>query len=452
MKTKFIYAILAIAVLSIASCSRDEDSLFDKNPTERANEAMSNILTTLPAAPNGWDMVYFANPESQGYHVLIKFAKDGRATVAAKNALTTRDRYQVDSTSVWEVLLDYGPILTFNTYNKIMHAWADPQNDGNGYLGDYEFLILETTPSLIRLKGKKHSAYCYLRPVPADKNWEDFFTETKKLADQWVGNANLLLLNKGGKSYMLYPTTTNSEGSYILSSATSGLMTTIEKGKPFDADESNIYPYAVIEEGIQMQYGFFDDKKNVLFKHDGNQFIAEDGSTITSGNLNEYVGYYLQYMKKGWTLSMKGDICPALAEIVDALNAQLRAVTKKDETCITGLRIKYVTSMSIYEEDKVYVAFQYTTDGKKNSSDVDYEYKMEYNAGGVTLNYVGPRPTKTNTGETVLTAYPQLGILLNAINGTYTISSENPINPTLGCRFTNTSNSNLYMDATGTSK
>ena len=153
---KIIFILLAAVVLM--GCNRDEKSLFDKSAAERAEEAITNGNNYLVTAEHGWEMLYFANTESRGYHMLITFKKNGQAIITAKNTLTTKDKIVTDTESTWELISDYGPVLSFNTYNTVLHAWSDPQNDGDGYLGDYEFLILSSSADEIQLKGKKHSA------------------------------------------------------------------------------------------------------------------------------------------------------------------------------------------------------------------------------------------------------------------------------------------------------
>lgn len=440
MKTKIIYAILAVAILNMASCSRDEKSLFDKNPTERANEAMDNILTTLPAASNGWDMVYFANPDSEGYHVLVKFGKDGRATVAAKNDLTTRGRFRTDSTSVWEVMLDYGPILTFNTYNNVMHAWADPQDDGLGYEGDYEFLILETTPELIRLKGKKHSAYCYLRPIKDGIGWEDALDELAAKNEEYLGNYNLLVLNKDGRQYNLQY-------------AADGIFALTPIGEEIN-DDTETFPYAVTLDGIQLQYNYSYTGKQTFYAFAGDHFTGEDGNTISMGELNDYFYNYFRLSGMGWMINTTDRMCAEFAAKVNDVNAILQKSSSKAHT--VGLRIKYKPRTTYNEgeegsKEHTYVSFIYTTDGKKNTA-VDYEFDLKKTGSTIKLEYLKPVPTRNNTGEKVLESIPTLLNLLKALNGEYTFKTSNVINPTIESSLVSSSKADYTLLVKGTAE
>ena len=186
MKAKYLFIGLALATL-LGACSRDEESLFDKSAAERAQEALTNAEDVLVAPAYGWEMLYFANTGSRGYNVLVKFDANGRVTATAKNSLTTGNRIVTDSESTWEVKLDYGPILTFDTYNEVLHAWADPRSDGDGYLGDYEFLILHADANYVKLKGKKHGGYMHLYPIKESVTPEDYFAEVEALQQKLFG-------------------------------------------------------------------------------------------------------------------------------------------------------------------------------------------------------------------------------------------------------------------------
>ncbi len=176
MKRKYILLLLTAAVVCSA-CKRDEESLFSESAAQRIQTSLNNTQKALVSATNGWEMLYFPNPESAGYSVLLQFFADGHVRAASRNPQTTANIYKEDSRSTWDIKADYGPILTFDTYNNIIHAWADPQTDGDGYLGDYEFLILEANNDYIRLKGKKHEAYVTMFRLGDNQDWRAYFDE-----------------------------------------------------------------------------------------------------------------------------------------------------------------------------------------------------------------------------------------------------------------------------------
>ena len=138
MKAKYL-VIIGLLAATFAACSRDEESLFEKPAAIRAQEAIENAFDVLTAPANGWEMAYFPNLETsaKGYNMVLKFSKNGNVSVTAKNSATTNNKIMTDTASTWAVKSDYGPILTFDTYNDVFHAFSDPGNDGAGLLGDY---------------------------------------------------------------------------------------------------------------------------------------------------------------------------------------------------------------------------------------------------------------------------------------------------------------------------
>ena len=140
MKAKYLVLIGLFAATMVA-CSRDEESLFEKPAAQRAQEAIENAFDVLTSNEAGWEMAYFPNLEAsaKGYNMVLKFNKNGNVSATAKNSSTTMNKIMTDTASTWAVKSDYGPILTFDTYNDVFHAFSDPQDNGAGLLGDYEF-------------------------------------------------------------------------------------------------------------------------------------------------------------------------------------------------------------------------------------------------------------------------------------------------------------------------
>lgn len=223
---KKTYIILLALTMVFAACSRDEESLFDKSAAQRVEEALTNATDILTSAENGWEMLYFPNQANAGYTVILKFDEHGQVTAASRNPQTTKSVYKEDKNSTWAVRADYGPILSFDTYNDVMHAWADPHPDGDGYLGDYEFLILEATPQKVRLKGKKHEAYCEMYPMPKGASWTGYFDDVYKLRD-------LLVTKNNGAEFNFVSGSTTTRMTY-----SDGMM--IE-----NLEEGLIYPFVI---------------------------------------------------------------------------------------------------------------------------------------------------------------------------------------------------------------
>jgi len=148
---KIINLIVCLVALLLSSCVMEQPDLFTGSPAERLNKALKNDIDSLQHAGNGWAMEYFATTGSAGYTLLVKFSPSGQAVIAGKSELT--GNLLVTDSCLYQMIGDNGPVLTFNTYNKVLHAFSNPVNpDGYGLEGDYEFDVLTTTTNQIIVK------------------------------------------------------------------------------------------------------------------------------------------------------------------------------------------------------------------------------------------------------------------------------------------------------------
>ena len=144
-----------ILMLSLVACAPSEvDDLFDESPAERLDNAVKNYTELLKADGGRWLMQYFANPDMEGINFIMTFHNDGSVDISTQNAYVNDGAFYSDR-SLWQVVSDYGPVLSFNTYNRAFHVFSSPQSDGSGYEGDYEFIILSATDNQINLRAKK---------------------------------------------------------------------------------------------------------------------------------------------------------------------------------------------------------------------------------------------------------------------------------------------------------
>lgn len=172
---------MASAVV-LTACSRDEGDLFNDSAAERVKKAQEKLYHTLVDEPNGWEMRYFPHSETAGYAFLMQFYDDKSVLIATKNKVSSSSSYK-EEVSLWGTDGTQGAVLTFNSYNSIFHKFADPGTDGLGYEGDYEFVVMQTTPECIKLKGKKHGAYIYMYPLSDEyaTDWAKYFADVDQI-------------------------------------------------------------------------------------------------------------------------------------------------------------------------------------------------------------------------------------------------------------------------------
>lgn len=228
MKINKIFQLAAIAAvtLSVTACSNEEGDYFSESAAQRLDEAPALYSQRLVAAQNGWAFQYFPTtetsyPEGIGYLMLAKFSTNGSVTIGMNNVFTG-SRYGSD-TSAWQVITDDGPVLSFNTYNSMLHSFSNPDDipwimngsssrphisvQGTGIGGDYEFVITEAPEdgSYIRLKGKKRGTYSLLTPLADGTDFATYLQDVNDFRSKiFATNApNTYLLNAGSRVYQL---------------------------------------------------------------------------------------------------------------------------------------------------------------------------------------------------------------------------------------------------------
>ena len=183
---KRIYLILLIIPLFWQSCKIHEPDLFDQNPSERLIQTLNNVNTILKAAPNGWIMDYYPgvgdfsragarNPNPRqwgGYTLLFEFKDNDLVTIRTFFGRPPRDGRDSSATSMYQLIPETGPVLSFTTFNPILHYFTNPRNpdginrpQGNqGMNGDSEFIIMSASAEKIVLRGKTENNQIILRP------------------------------------------------------------------------------------------------------------------------------------------------------------------------------------------------------------------------------------------------------------------------------------------------
>lgn len=419
MKNKSIILLLTLG-LAFTACSRDEDSLFEKSAAERTVEALDNAQKCLTEAPNGWEFLYFCNPDTRGYNILVKFDEHGQVKASAKAYLKGKtlktDSIVTDANSTWEVMSDYGPILSFNTYSDVLHLWADPQGDGDGFLGDYEFLILEATPEQIILKGKKHSAYSVMRRLPKDQDWTEYFTDIENMQAKLFNNDNLFLADVKGTKY------TFTDGS-------TGIFTVADKGDAPDDEDPIVIPFVTTKEGIFFSAFLTDDRYQALKLNEG--VLKADAITMSAGSLADHFEYYARLVGGKWKYNMKEQL---IKDIFAPFDAVLKEKYGNNKAKTTDL---YWADADGSKTSKI-LSYVYSYTGKSGDAQtMKFLFNTELNGAQINLTYSGPADDNT---KTFVEYFPTIVETLKNFGGNCSLATtEEAINPTLGLQMNNAS-------------
>ena len=400
MKAKYL-VIIGLLAATFAACSRDEESLFDKPAAIRAQEAIDNAFDVLTSAENGWEMAYFPNLEAsaKGYNMVLKFSKNGNVSVTAKNSATTNNKIMTDSASTWAVKSDYGPILTFDTYNDVFHAFSDPKEDGAGHLGDYEFLILKATPELVLLKGKKHSAYTVMRPMK-NTDLAAYFTACEKMQSKLFGNNNIVTLTQGDNKMYLY-------------NGAEGQFQSAAYGYPLVAEAATYHPVCSTEDGIIVSMGFGEDIHDHIFYYneEKGELKSEQGAVMNAGNLNVLFGAYFTDNALGWAVDYAGQ--EAVEELLSAVNTAMNNTSAKMKVMGYG----YKQSLNMYEGGYfLLINFTYKQGKKNQEKKLVWTVDLTQDESGITVANAVPYDTNT---ETFLQQIPAAQAVADLMLGSY---------------------------------
>lgn len=179
MKQKIrTYFILVTACISLHSCLFQQDDYFDASSAERATADVLKCSELLKSSPNGWLMEYYIGSDysTGGISLLCKF--DDKKVTMSSTLSTPNVPSGVPVESLYQVVSEQSTMLTFDSYNELIHVFAAPAgsgNDANANMGgDYEFIIMDATDDRITLQGKKYGNTMTMTRLPATIKWKEY--------------------------------------------------------------------------------------------------------------------------------------------------------------------------------------------------------------------------------------------------------------------------------------
>lgn len=265
---------------TFTACSREEADLFDQSAADRL-ATISELYTARLADKGGeWVMEYYPTNatdsatasqafRARGYVMLNKFKKDGTVDVAMSNEFTGFE-YEQDN-SLWAILNDLGPVLSYNSYNSVVHTFSDPSPfqigswvgyGGVGVGGDYEFVVtdLQDNANEATLKGKKRGSYTHLTRLPEGTDFKAYLKDLKDFEENHFPESMLndLVMVLGDHKY------------YVRD-----LVTTIATIWPYGeswADTKEYHPYLLTKQGNDYILRFRDPLKLKNMPEDAEEY------------------------------------------------------------------------------------------------------------------------------------------------------------------------------------
>lgn len=151
------YLYLIVCTILISGCVHDEADIFDEPASIRMQKRLQECTDLLVSSPNGWYADFYpeVNAKIGGYSMFFKFHSNGFVDVSCE--VKTNVPAGKSETSQYELIAERGPVLSFSSYNPVMHFFSEPKStDHNGQQGDYEFVIMDMSQDSITVKGKKY--------------------------------------------------------------------------------------------------------------------------------------------------------------------------------------------------------------------------------------------------------------------------------------------------------
>ena len=160
---------LALSALTLSSCLKDQDDLFEESASKRLTTYLGDVQTALVDAEYGWALSYFPdrNQSYGGYNYALRFSND---YVSAQFELADDPTEAIVST--YKLCNEDGPCIMFDTYNDYLHFFTTPSgSSGPGgyeaYDGDNLLIVMgiEDDGNTIRLKGARSGNVMYMHKL-----------------------------------------------------------------------------------------------------------------------------------------------------------------------------------------------------------------------------------------------------------------------------------------------
>ncbi|MBR1576631.1 MAG: DUF4302 domain-containing protein [Bacteroidales bacterium] len=171
---KFCFALILSAWVLLPSCQQLEPDVFDKPSSARLSDFLEEVRTALSSEQQGWTLDYFPSSQYAGVTFVLNFT-DQKVTASLETDPATK------VTSTYALKTDNGPVLSFDTYNKVLHAYATPNSSQYQAMGgDFEFEIrsFDKEAREIVMIGKRSRNTCTLRPLT--QSAEEYFAAVKR--------------------------------------------------------------------------------------------------------------------------------------------------------------------------------------------------------------------------------------------------------------------------------
>lgn len=418
---KIYYLLLLTLPFLFQSCLKEEEDIFGKDPSVRVEEALKNYKKVLASAENGWLLEYYAetNQVYGGYNFAMKFSNSDVTAYFELADPTT------SMTSLYQLISDDGPVLSFDTYNPFLHFFADPSSDmPDAYEGDYEFILMGISEdgSTINLKGKKTGNRMVMKQLAESPD-----TYLSK-----VGNIEKACIAPA------YSMTVNNK---IIDCSINNHQLVYQYADESDAIESGKVAFCYTSTGIRLYEATEIAGKTVqVFTLENQQLVSEDGNIVISlifPPANETLAAMLS-PTSSHILGLNFDYLKDTYNMSDAVKGWLQNACSQNLENMGELLVELY--FRAYEGKSCFC--YYSNDGEKNWA-VMYNYEHKAVSGTENKVVFSPQCEEGLNAE----YYPHLKPFVNKVlaEGTYLVTANDKSNPT-EFRLTSEKEPNIWFD------
>lgn len=414
----YLYSLVCTALIMNA-CTKEQPDLFPKSAAERMNNALLANQNVLTQAENGWAMQYFPTENKQGYTFLMKFKTNSFVNIAGKNEYIPKNEIKQDS-SLYELIADNGPVLTFNSFNEVFHTFSNPENpNGYGMEGDYEFMIVKSTENEIELKGKKRGVKIVMTKIPVNLTWTQYFDKLDAMNAAILGNhpAPLSLLTPISK--------------YIFSNGTTRIFNILKQGS--EINTATNASFIITQTGIRFsKMQELDGKKfqTLNLSDDNSSLISIEDNTIKLTGPDS-LAYYFRNDKNEWIVN--SDLLSTKLKV--NYDIVVQSAFEKYNANNVSLSIKYYAPRNSFVLVLTLIAGKNKYIGYNDISlDVD----------GLNAISTAEKGTGDKNGRTFYTNISGLSQLIKSLCSSFNISTNTAINPR-NIKFINTQDSDSWF-------
>lgn len=435
-------SLLAILIMGVTtSCFKmEEKEIFDENAATRLDNAIKNYNDILTREGGKWMLEYYANANEVGYVYLLTFDKNGSVKISGKNNLIGEVKgLELTSAfgsevSQWEVIGDNGPVLTFNTYNKYFHIFANPEDiattetdeQGYGHEGDYEFDIMKYSGDTLYIDGKKYENHMIMTRIKDVDDDEAFFTQL----DELKASIFSLVIPE------LYLTAAS--GKRFVCSNASTMMWNIYPEGGDAITETLSYNAIFTPSGVRFMNPLgilanYNEPAAQAFKIKDGKLVSEDGlTTIEAAPLSQL--FNDQRFK--WQI----DAAASSGAMLEAYNAFAAGVKE-----FNGATLQYINFYKTLVNNEYVNSMLFNIKMKTGSSKLNcnlYNTVDVTSATGITIKFTGEGDKNALTYKDRV---PAIAAFLQMLeNTTLELATDRPLGPNV-MRITEKNNPNSYL-------